>query len=162
MPSQILRNSAVNWYNTMQHYLKGMNGCARVKKKINGQGAVHLTNELFKFICHENGKVSLMLGTAKYKVGKLKFTAYRKFTEPKSIHIKRQAGQWWVSFCYDDNLNLEELISTKDFLNSVKDFSEEQLDKCIVSVDRGVKVAAQTPDIAYDLSKKAKHGIKKA
>jgi putative transposase len=163
IPSQVLRNSAANWYNTMQNFLKGINGCAKIKKKNIGTGSVHLTNELFKFVHHENGKISLMIGTKKFPIGELKFKAHREFTEHKSIHIKKNAGQWWVSFCYDDNIDEEQLISTKEYLKNAKNLSsEDELDKCIISTDRGIKVAVQTPDESYTLDDKAKKRMKRA
>jgi putative transposase len=161
IPSQVLRNSAVNWYNTMQHYLKGINGCAKIKKKNLGAGAVHLTNELFEFKYHENGTISLIIGTKKSPLGELKFKAHMEFTEPKSIHIKKNADQWWMSFCYDDNIDEEQLISTKDYLKNAKILSEDELNQCIISVDRGVKIAAQTPDESYTFDKTAKKRIKR-
>src|SRR6478609_69429 len=43
-PSQILRNSASNWYETYQDFLKGRCGRPRRKKKT-GDGSIYLTRE---------------------------------------------------------------------------------------------------------------------
>lgn len=48
VPSQILRNSASNWYQTYKMFMKGICGKPRRKKKSNG-GSVLLTRELFSF-----------------------------------------------------------------------------------------------------------------
>jgi putative transposase len=141
-------------------FLKGHHGCARTKRYTD-IGSVHLTNELYKFIYHENGKISLIVGTPKYPVGEIRFIPHRQFSEPKSIHLKVEAGQWWVSFCYNDFINPEDLIATKDFLNNVCHLSEEELARHVIGTDRGIAVAAQTSEQAYDLAPKARTRIKK-
>ena len=47
-PSQILRNSVTNWYETLNKSIKG--GCGRPKRKAKtDKGSIYLTRELFKF-----------------------------------------------------------------------------------------------------------------
>jgi putative transposase len=49
-PSQIIRNSAVNWYQTYQKFMKGECGKPKFKPK-SDRGSIHLTNEVFRFEC---------------------------------------------------------------------------------------------------------------
>ena len=47
-PSQILRNSAVNWYKTYWKFIKGE--CGKPKRKHKGNvSSIHLTREVFRF-----------------------------------------------------------------------------------------------------------------
>ena len=47
-PSQILRNSAVNWYQTYQKFMSGK--CGRPKRKPKtDKGSIYLTREVFRF-----------------------------------------------------------------------------------------------------------------
>jgi putative transposase len=61
-PSQILRNSAVNWYDTFQKFMKGMCGRPKFKSKTD-RGSIHLTNELFKLEVSKEGVIRLFIGT---------------------------------------------------------------------------------------------------
>ena len=86
VPSQILRNATVNWYETMGKWKRGICNPARRKKK-GTSSSVYLTRELYQFKKNENGKLQLTIGTKKFSVGLLKFNAHRDFAEPKSIRI---------------------------------------------------------------------------
>ena len=61
-PSQILRNSAVNWYQTYQKFMKG--ACGRPKRKPKtDKGSIYLTREVFHFDRCEDGNLRLFIGT---------------------------------------------------------------------------------------------------
>ena len=112
VPSQILRNVTSNWYETMSRWRKGI--CSPAKRKKKGStSSVHLTRELYQFGKDETGKYQLKIGTKKFPVGVFKFQAHRDFLEPKSLWIRKQAGIWWVSFCYEDGLDGSSLASTQ-------------------------------------------------
>jgi len=155
VPSQILRNSTSNWYETMGRWRKGICNPAKRKKK-GSTSSVHLTRELYQFGKDETGKRLLKIGTKKFPLGVLKFKAHRNFVEPKSLWIRKQAGTWWVSFCYEDGLDGDTLASTQDRLEFFRMLSAEELETRVIGIDRGVKVAAQTQDTSYDLGKKEK------
>ncbi len=61
-PSQIPRNSVVNWYQTYQKFLKGECGKPKRKKKSDG-GSIHLTKEVFRFETWADGVTRLFIGT---------------------------------------------------------------------------------------------------
>lgn len=155
VPSQILRNSTSSWYETMGRWKKGICNPAKRKKK-GTSSSVYLTRELYQFKKNEDGRLQLTIGTKKFPVGTLKFTAHRDFTEPKSIRIRKQAGIWWISFCYEDGLDENELISNQEKLDFFQKMSREELERRVIGIDRGIKVAAQTHDTAYDLGEKEK------
>lgn len=88
VPSQILRNSAVNWYNTYYNFIKGL--CDKPKKKPKLEsGSIHLTKELFLFKECADGVTRLFVGTKKYNVGFLKVKNHKKYKKPDSIYIKK-------------------------------------------------------------------------
>ena len=66
-PSQILRNSANNWYQTYWKFIKGE--CSKPKRKKRGpQGSIYLTREVFKFVQCSDGNVRLFIGTKKNNI----------------------------------------------------------------------------------------------
>jgi putative transposase len=160
VPSQVLRNASTSWYDTMGQFLKGNCNPAQRKKK-KSEESVYLTSELYEFSENSNGTLSLIIGTKKFPVGELKFTTHRDFKIPKSIRIKKKAGLWFVSFCYDDALLEEELLSDQEALKVFKNMSQEELQQRVIGVDRGIAVACHTDTQAFDLSPEAKAKRKK-
>ncbi len=160
VPSQILRNSATNWYDTMQKWLKGLCGPAQRKKK-GSEESVYLTSELYKFVLNADGILSLFIGTKKFPVGELKFNAHKDFNIPKSIRIKKKANHWYVSFCYDDSLSENELLTDQEALKIFKTMPEADLVNSVIGVDRGIAVACQTDTKSFDLTLSAKAKRKK-
>ncbi len=59
-PSQILRNSAANWYDTYKKFTKGQCGRPRRKAKTD-RGSIHLTREVFSFERNSFGKLTLFI-----------------------------------------------------------------------------------------------------
>lgn len=148
-PSQIIRNSAVNWYQTYQKHMKGLCGKPKRKPKTD-RGSIYLTNELFRFDVCADGVARLFIGTRTNNIGYLSFKSHRPFNNPKSLYIRKEAGQYFVSFCYEDNQ--PEPTADKENLKWLKGASEEWLNEYVVGVDRGVVVPAHTGDAAYRFS----------
>jgi len=72
-PSQIIRNSAVNWYQTYQKFMKGV--CGRPKRKPKtDRGSIYLTREVFSFERCEDGNLRLFIGTKTNNIGYLRST----------------------------------------------------------------------------------------
>lgn len=148
VPSQILRNSASNWYDTYRKFIKGVCGKPRKKKK-SDMASVHLTRELFHFEKHQDGVTRLRLGTVKHNLGYLKLNNHRKYKEPNSIYIKKAHGKYWVSFCYEDNV---EILTEREQLLSLKTYDREYLNKHVVGIDRGVKIPVQCGSQVFDFT----------
>ena len=161
-PSQILRNSAVNWYDTYWKFIKGE--CGKPKRKHKSDtGSIHLTRELFEFQHCADGNIRLFIGTKRNNIGYLSFKKHRDFKAPNSIYIKRRNGVYSVSFCYGEK-SQDTLAFNKDNLAHLKDCSKDWLDKYTVGVDRGVARPVQAGDKDYDLTsgqKKNKRGHEK-
>ena len=159
-PSQILRNSAVNWYQTYWKFIKGE--CGKPKRKHRGShGSIHLTRELFRFDHCEDGNVRLFIGTKTKNIGYLSIKKHRRFKEPKSLYITKRNGKYWVSFCFEENPSID-IPTKKETLRYLKDCTTEYLEKHTVGIDRGIAVPAQVGDQALDFSvyqkkNKAKH-----
>ena len=68
-PSQILRNSAVNWYKTYGNFMRGECGKPRRKPFKDGTGSIHLTRELFSFETCDDGNVRLFIGSKRNNIG---------------------------------------------------------------------------------------------
>ena len=91
VPSQVLRNAANLWRDTMRDWMNPKHpqrAPARRKKK-QSEESVYLTSELYEFVENADGTLALHVGTKKFPVGILKFTAHRNFKIPKSIRIKK-------------------------------------------------------------------------
>jgi len=134
-PSQILRNSAVNWYNTYKNFLQGR--CGRPKRKrVLERSSIYLTRELFQFETDDFGNIHLFIGTKKNNIGYLAFKHHKNFEIPASIRIIREQGKWFVSFCYED-CSLDDVPNQPD-LNYLRSLPRQELEEIIVGIDRGV------------------------
>jgi len=90
VPSQILRNGAYRFMQAYARFFKGLSQQPSRKKRY-GRQTVLLTKELFQFIPTgdtikvNDGPVKehrLTIGTEKFMVGELKFTAHRPYELP--------------------------------------------------------------------------------
>jgi putative transposase len=159
-PSQILRNSAVNWYQTYQKFLKGECGRPKRKKKSDG-GSIHLTKEVFRFEKCEDGVTRLFIGTKTNNIGYLSIKNHGPYQIPKSIYIKKHHGDYWVSFCYEDGLDDSNLLTGEENLKHLQAASRNFLENNTVGIDRGVVRPVQAGTEVFDLTpeqKKSKLG----
>lgn len=148
-PSQILRNSASNWYQTFQKFIKGQCGKPNRKPK-SDKGSIHLTRELFRFEVCADGVTRLFIGSKKNNIGYLSIKRHRLFKLPNSIYIKKACGQYYISFCYENEQSAP--ITEQAHLNYLKTASNDYLEKMVVGIDRGVAIPLQAGEISYDFS----------
>jgi putative transposase len=143
-PSQILRNSASNWYTTYQNFYKKR--CNRPKVKRKKSYSIFLTKELFK-IEIDKKQIKLFIGTLSNNIGYISVNWHnKKFlkTPPSSIRIKKSSyGKYTLSFCYGEEIKEKE---NKYWLDYLKMQTEEELNKLILGVDRGVNVICACDD----------------
>jgi putative transposase len=144
-PSQILRNSASNWYDTYKNFLKGL--CNRPKIKNKDKYSILLTRELFRIdIDEKTKKIKLFIGTKTNNIGYLEVKWHnKKFLKchVNSIRIKKTPyGKYTISFCYGEKTPA---LNTK-WLDYLKTLEEEKLNKMVLGVDRGIKVICATDD----------------
>ncbi len=140
VPSQILRNGAVLWKQAYSRYFQKLGGRPTTHKK-HGKQSVWLTSELFEFtpvVDGDTGEITghqLHVGTKKYPVGAVAFKAHKDYRPPASLHISIHAGQWHVSFNFDDNA-IEP--TDKDTAAWLTQFDASELREMTVGLDRGV------------------------
>ncbi len=143
VPSQILRNGAVRWKQSHARFSAGLSRRPVFQRK-DGRQSVWITSELFSFryndTTHADG---LVLGTKKFPVGVLAFTAHTPYSRPASLHVSVEAGKWFVSFSSDDGLPEPK---EEDTIAGLRMFTEEELRSKTVGFDRGVV----TPVMASD------------
>ena len=162
VPSQILRNSASNWYQAKQRFFKKLAKNPHIKHR--GQrDSVLLTQELFRFEeeIDQYGAVIkvLTIGTKKHDLGTLKVVTHRDCGTPKQIVIRKKNGCWTVSFCYETN---KILPSEEDILASYADMTERELDKVAVGIDRGVVIPFQVSnETIFNFDDATKERLKK-
>jgi putative transposase len=154
-PSQILRNSAVNWYQTYQKFLKGECGKPKRKKKSDG-GSIHLTKEVFRFEKCEDGVTRLFIGTKTNNIGYLSIKNHGPYQIPKSLYIKKQHGDYWVSFCYEDDLDESNLLTQEENLKHLRGADRSFLENNVVGIDRGVVRPVQAGSEVFDLTPEQK------
>lgn len=150
-PSQIIRNSAVNWYRTFQKFMKGQCGKPNRKPKTD-KGSIHLTRELFRFEQDENGTTRLFIGTKTNNIGYLSFKAHRLYQIPNSIYIKKARGKYTVSFCYEKDVGNDEFSTDQEHLVYLKNASNDYLNKYVVGIDRGIVIPVQAGDQSFKLT----------
>jgi putative transposase len=151
-PSQILRNSAVIWYQAYQKYLRGLAGRPKRKKK-GDRDYIWLTSELFSF---EDGK--LFIGQQNNHIGSLSFAPHREYQLPKSIWLSRKNGEWFVSFCYDDGAKANNPVQK---LKELSQLDEISLLAITDGADRGVTIPLQTTTQSFDFTPQQKASIAK-
>ena len=154
-PSQLLRNSAVNWFQTYQKFLKCECGKPKRKKKSDG-GSIHLTKEVFKFESCEDGVTRLFIGTKTNNIGYLSIKNHAPYETPKSIYIKKQHGDYWVSFCYEDDLDESNLLTQEENLKYLRGVDRSFLEDHVVGLDRGVVRPVQAGAEVFDLTPEQK------
>ena len=165
VPSQILRNSTSNWYASYQQFFK-RSEVGRPKKKKKGQGmTIHLTKELFRIENTESG-LKLFIGSLRNNIGYLNINwhtkKWLKHDLPKSIRIKKlPSGKFTMSFCYEDHLVVKaEKVERSDWKKHiVKNLEQEDLEKMVCGIDRGVNIAVATDDKFADFSDRSKRGL---
>lgn len=137
-PSQIIRNTAVNWYNTYRKFLKGI--CGRPKRHPKtDRGSIYLTRELFRFDRCADGVTH---------------------NQPNSLYIRKERGQYFVSFCYENGK--PETASHADNLAMLAGADRAWLEENTIGVDRGVAVPVQAGDLALDYLPAQKHHTDRA
>jgi putative transposase len=154
-PSQLLRNSAVNWYQTYQKFLRGECGKPRRKKKSDG-GSIHLTKEVFRFEKCEDGVTRLFIGTKTNNIGYLSIKNHGPYQIPKSIYIKKRHGEYWVSYCYEDDLDESSLLTQEENLKYLRGADRDFLENHVVGIDRGVVRPVQAGGDVFDLEPEQK------
>lgn len=162
VPSQILRNSASNWYCAKQRFFKNLAKNPRIKPR-GKRDSVLLTQELFSFKkeIDQEGKqsTSLTIGTKRNQIGTLKIVTHQDYRDPKQIVISKKHGCWHVSFCYETG---NESPSEEEILSNYIDMTEEGLDKITVGIDRGVIVPFQVSnETSFKFDDKTEELLKK-
>ena len=152
-PSQILRNSAVNWYQTYQKFIKGQCGKPKRKPK-SDKGSIHLTRELFRFEQCADGVTRLWIGSKTNNMSYLSVKTHRQFMLPNSLYIKKERGQYFVSFCYENAKNDALFKTEQAHLDYLKGASADFLQK-----HRLAKYHAKIANIRKDFSHKTSRTI---
>lgn len=161
-PSQIIRNAAVNWYQTFKKFIKGQCGKPKRKPKTD-KGSIHLTRELFRFEKSEEGVVRLFIGSKTNNIGYLSFKSHRSFKLPNSIYIKRERGQYTVSFCYDSFMEMDKnMLSDNEHLTYLQGTNQDYLNVNVVGIDRGIVRPVHAGDQSFDFTQNQKNNKEKA
>ncbi|MCZ7861112.1 transposase [Agrobacterium salinitolerans] len=165
-PSQILRNAAVNWYQTYQRFFKKLGG-RPVRKKKSDRGSVHLTRELFRFERCADGVTRLFIGTKTNNIGYLSFKAHRPFGTPNSIRIVKEAGDWFVSFSFETKevaveSEIPVFANDQAKLDWLRSKGKDWLEANVTGHDRGAAVPVHTPTQAFDFTPEQKRSKERA
>ncbi|HCE3069023.1 TPA: transposase, partial [Vibrio parahaemolyticus] len=83
-------------------------------------------------------------------IGYLSFKAHRKFEIPNSLYVRKERGQYTVSFCYENGKNEVELSSNAEHLAFLQGSTKEYLEESVIGVDRGVAIPAHAGSMTFD------------
>ena len=157
VPSQVLRNAAVRWYQTLQKAIKGLCGFPKRKRKGN-HASVYLTRELFRF--EKAGKgYRLFIGTPKFPVGELRFSPHREFKVPNSITVTHHNGRFYLSFGYE---NHAKSLTLQQQFDRLRGMDADTLTQGLVGVDMGITIPACSELANFDYSPSQKAHFKRA
>ena len=164
VPSHVLRNGAVRFYQAYQRFFKGLARRPTITSR-HGEQSVWLTSELFKFVPsgHDTDGVvtdwRLLIGTKKFPCGELAFVDHKPgWTPPASIHVSVNAGRWHVSFSNEATVS-SVAPTEQETLEHLRSFTAEELAAKAIGLDRGVAVplmaagAAGGKDFAHQTSR---------
>ncbi len=155
-PSQIIRNSAVNWYQTYQKFMNGLCGRPKIKPKLD-RGSIYLTREVFRFDHCEDGNVRLFIGTKTNNMGYLSFKAHSKFETPNSLYVCKERGQYYVSFCYENGKGEAQLSTNSEHLTFLQGSTKAYLEESVIGIDRGVAIPVHAGYQSFDYAKNQKN-----
>ena len=166
VPGNVLRNGAARWAQGYTRFFAHLGGRPTIHKK-SGKQSVWLTSDLFRFlpkVNKETGEITgytLHIGTKKFPVGEMEFTAHRNYSHlPASIHIAVQNGKWYLSFNTED----EKITTHKEeaIIQQLQKKSNVELWHVTLGNDRGVAKPLMTSDgDIYSLSDVQKKRIAK-
>jgi putative transposase len=160
-PSQIIRNSATNWCNTYFNFMKGLCGRPKRKRK-SDKGSIYLTKELFRFERCDDGVLRLFIGARRNNIGYLSFKSHGKFEIPNSLYIRKERGQYFVSFCYEDGISKGGLSTNEEHLEFLKGATREYLEEFTIGIDRGVTIPVHSGEVTFDFSETQKKKMAKS
>lgn len=160
-PSQIIRNSAVNWFKTYQKFMKGACGKPRRKPK-RDCASIHLTRELFSFEQGEDGNSRLFIGSKTNNIGYLSVKNHAKHGLPSSLYIKKERGRYFVSFCYENDQISDEILENSDHLMHLKGATVQYLQGNTLGVDRGVTIPVHAGGSTFDFTDNQKKSMLKS
>lgn len=72
------------------------------------------------------------------------------------MRITRKNGIYSVSFCYDDGIDEETLLTQAQHLKQLQKLSTEELEKITIGIDRGIKRPVQAGSLIFDFSEEQK------
>lgn len=160
-PSQILRNSAVNWFKTYKKFMNGQ--CGRPKRKPKtDKGSIHLTREVFQFDRCEDGNLRLFIGTKTNNIGYLSFKVHGQFQIPNSMYIRKERGQYTLSFCYENTVSDADLLTPEQHLTRLQGATRHYLEANTLGIDRGVVTPVHAGDQTYDFTQDQKKSMSKS
>jgi putative transposase len=163
VPPEVIKDAANRWRNTMRNWMnpKHPQAAPAQRRKKRGEESVYLEQKLFQLKNDPiTGRQNLSLGTEKYPVGFVQLE-HRGFLQlPKSLRVKKKAGIWWVSFCYEDALDESSLLTKEERLAEFRSLSKEELFPRVIGIDRGIKVACQTDEETFDYTQQEKSSLK--
>jgi putative transposase len=146
VPSYVLRNGAVRFYQGYQRFFKGLSRRPTITSR-HGEQSVWLTTELFRFepVMDSVGVVTrhrLLIGTKRFPCGEMPFVVHKGCEEwelPASIHVSVNAGRWHVSFSNDVP---EDILAPTDqeTLERLRSYTSTELAAKTIGLDRGVAV----------------------
>lgn len=143
VPSQVLRNGAVRWKQAYSRFFQKLAGRPTLQRK-HGAQSVWLTNELFRFEPEPDPvtgdvRYRLWIGTLKFPVGEIAYTAHRAHSVPNSLTLTVDSGQWFLSFSTDDGVPE---VRPEELAAELALWPPDEFRAATVGVDRGIVIPA--------------------
>lgn len=146
IPSQILRNGAVRWYQAYQRFFKKLGGRPTIKTR-HGRQSVYVARELYRFKQSEHGNWYVELGTQTRPTGAVKINCKPGafIHAPNSICLSVHAGRWFISFALPElGADGEPVLPPEhtELLDELRSYNLEELTNAVNGIDRGVNIPA--------------------
>jgi len=95
-------------------------------------------------------------------IGYLSFKSHGKFEIPNSLYIRKERGQYFVSFCYEDGISKGGLSTNEEHLEFLKGATREYLEEFTIGIDRGVTIPVHSGEVTFDFSETQKKKMAKS
>lgn len=147
-PSDVRVFAATNWMGAYRRFQRGLSGRPRAHKG-KANGSVWISSRLFRFETRATENRSLpgiWVGRPRnpeHVIGHIPFRAHLEFQNPKSVRIVTVAGKWYLSFAFDDGVQIPDVADTIEWLRG---FDEKDLLEKTIGIDRGVATPVVTSD----------------
>lgn len=145
VPPGILRNARDLWHKEWEACRQGLRGSPKFKGQ-HDRRSIWITREMLDVSVENEHLIIRILSWGKKDAATVfyfKKSWPKENSLPASVRIRKQGRRFWLSFSYQQKPD-EDQIAPEALLAGLGQLSEEELEGCVVGLDRGVRKVVAT------------------